>query len=46
MMKMRKYRWDIGSVLPPEIKLNLCEQEVNSYCSNDFKFFISIISIF
>eukprot|EP00112_Aurelia_sp_Birch-Aquarium-sp1_P023896 Seg731.12 transcript_id=Seg731.12/GoldUCD/mRNA.D3Y31 product="DNA replication complex GINS protein PSF1" protein_id=Seg731.12/GoldUCD/D3Y31 len=28
MMKIRSFRWDIGSVVPPEIKLNLCEQEV------------------
>lgn len=28
MMKIKNFRWDIGSVIPPEIKLNLCEQEI------------------
>eukprot|EP00794_Sanderia_malayensis_P019891 gene19891-21833_t len=27
-MKIKDVRWDVGSVIPPEIKLNLCEQEV------------------
>eukprot|EP00795_Rhopilema_esculentum_P002753 gene2754-973_t len=27
MMKIRNFRWDVGSVLPNNIKLNLCEQE-------------------
>ena len=28
MTKIRDYRWAVGSVLPPEFKLCLCEQEV------------------
>lgn len=28
MMQIRDYRWEVGSVLPPEFKLSLCEQEV------------------
>ena len=28
MMKIRDYRWEVGSVLPQEFKLSLCEQEV------------------
>lgn len=28
MTKIRDYRWEVGSVLPPDFKLNLCEQEV------------------
>ena len=26
--KIKDYRWSVGSVLPPEAKLNLCEQEI------------------
>ena len=28
MMKIRDYRWEVGSVLPQEFKLSLCEQEL------------------
>ena len=28
MIKIRDYRWEVGSVLPPDFKLCLCEQEV------------------
>lgn len=28
MTRIKDYRWQAGSVLPPEFKLNLCEQEV------------------
>ena len=28
MMKIKSYRWEVGSVLPPEFKSNLCEQEL------------------
>ena len=28
MVKIRDYRWEVGSVLPSEFKLNLCEQEI------------------
>ncbi|XP_066936091.1 DNA replication complex GINS protein PSF1-like [Clytia hemisphaerica] len=28
MMRIKQYRWDIGSVLPQDVKLNLVEQEV------------------
>ena len=28
MMQIRDYRWEVGSVLPLEFKLSLCEQEV------------------
>lgn len=28
MTKIRDYRWEVGSVLPPDFKLCLCEQEV------------------
>ncbi len=34
LTKIRDYRWEVGSVLPPDFKLCLCEQEVqwfNSY---------------
>lgn len=28
LIKIRDYRWTVGSVLPPDAKLNLCEQEI------------------
>ena len=28
MLKIKEYRWQVGSVLPPDFKLCLCEQEV------------------
>ncbi|KAJ9590790.1 hypothetical protein L9F63_016176 [Diploptera punctata] len=34
VMKIRQMRWEFGSILPPEIKNNLCEPEIqwfNSY---------------
>lgn len=27
MLRIRDYRWSVGSVLPPDFRLNLCEQE-------------------
>lgn len=26
--QIKKMRWEFGSVLPPEVKFNMCEQEV------------------
>jgi len=31
MMRLKELRWDIGSVLPVNVKLNLCENEVRWY---------------
>lgn len=34
LLQIKAYRWEVGSVLPQEFRLNLCEQEVrwfNSY---------------
>lgn len=28
MKRIKEYRWDIGSVLPQDVRLNLAEQEV------------------
>lgn len=28
MTRIRNYRWEVGGVLPGEMKLNLCEQEI------------------
>lgn len=28
MTRIRDYRWQAGSVLPPDFKLSLCEQEI------------------
>lgn len=28
MFRIRQFRWDIGSVLPEDVRLNLSEQEV------------------
>ncbi len=28
MIKIKEYRWQVGSVLPPDFKRNLCEQEL------------------
>jgi len=28
MRRIKQYRWDIGSVLPQNVRLNLVEQEV------------------
>ena len=30
MKRIKEYRWDIGSVLPQDVRLNLAEQEVTS----------------
>ena len=27
--QIKKMRWEFGSVLPPEVKFNMCEQEVH-----------------
>lgn len=34
LSRIRDYRWTVGSVLPPETKLNLCEQEMQWF--NDY----------
>jgi len=31
MMRLKELRWDIGSVLPANVKLNLCESEIKWY---------------
>ncbi len=28
MLQIKEYRWEVGSVLPQDFKLNLCEQEI------------------
>ena len=41
LMKLKGLRWEIGSVLPADLKLNLCEQEIqwfNNYNKNLAKY--------
>ncbi|XP_065662271.1 DNA replication complex GINS protein PSF1 isoform X3 [Hydra vulgaris] len=33
MMHLKTLRWEIGSVLPAEIKINLCEQEIQWFAT-------------
>ena len=36
MLRIKGLRWEFGTVLPDEIKYNLCEQEVGEFIKNIF----------
>lgn len=40
MLRIKNLRWEFGTVLPEEIKYNLCEQEVKEVKKNGFNCFV------
>lgn len=36
MLRIKGLRWEFGTVLPDEIKYNLCEQEVGEFTKKHF----------
>ena len=36
MLRIKGLRWEFGTVLPDEIKYNLCEQEVGEFINSQF----------
>lgn len=39
MLRIKNLRWEFGTVLPEEIKYNLCEQEVKEVKKKWFQLF-------